>query len=104
MDAIVVIVSVPSQKEAETIGASLVEMKLAACANIVTDVQSIFFWNGNKCREQESLILLKTRRTLFDALCEEVKKRHSYSVPEIIALPIVEGSESYLQWVEENTQ
>ncbi|MBI3358810.1 MAG: divalent-cation tolerance protein CutA [Nitrospirae bacterium] len=103
MDAIVVIISVASYEEAETIGAYLVEKRLAACANIISGVHSIFFWDGKQCREQESLILLKTRRTLFDPLCAEVKKIHSYSVPEIIALPIVAGSNSYLQWVEENT-
>ncbi len=104
MDAIVVLISVPSCQEAEAIGASLVEMKLAACANIIPNVQSIFFWKGTRCCEPEFLILLKTRSALFDALCEAVKERHSYSVPEIIALPIVSGSQRYLEWVEENTQ
>jgi periplasmic divalent cation tolerance protein len=104
VDAIVVLITVPSLEQAEAIGSALVDLKLAACANIISDVQSIFFWAGKQSAEQEFLILLKTRRTLFDPICEEVQKRHPYTVPEIIALPIVAGSKSYLQWVKDNTQ
>jgi len=103
MDKIVVLITTASQKEAESIGGYLVENKLAACANIIAGIESIFFWEGRRCRETESLLLIKTKRSLFKPLCDAVRTQHSYRVPEIIALPIVEGSEAYLQWIDENT-
>ncbi|MEK7748137.1 MAG: divalent-cation tolerance protein CutA [Nitrospirota bacterium] len=103
MDAILVLITTASKKEAEEIGQALVTMRLAACANIILGVDSIFFWKGAVSREQETLILLKTQRTLFEPLANAVKKMHSYSVPEIIALPIIEGSAEYLQWIKENS-
>jgi periplasmic divalent cation tolerance protein len=104
MDKIVILITAPSKEEAEAIGNHLVDTRLAACVNIISSVQSIFFWEGKRCGESEVLLLVKTKRSLFAPLCEAVQKRHPYSVPEIIALPIVEGSEKYLQWVEENTR
>jgi periplasmic divalent cation tolerance protein len=103
VEAIVVLVTASSQEEAKMIGASLVEQKLSACANIVSGVHSIFSWKGEICREEETLLVLKTRKSLFEPLCQAVKNIHSYSVPEIIALSVVEGSKEYLEWIEENT-
>ena len=104
VDKIVVLITTPSKEEAETIGNHLVEMQLAACVNIIPAVLSIFSWEGKRCSESETLLLVKTKRSLFVPLCEAVQKKHSYSVPEIIALPIVEGSSNYLQWIDENTR
>jgi periplasmic divalent cation tolerance protein len=104
MDEIVVLITTPSKEEGEKIGRTLVEKKLAACANILSPISSIFAWQGKICHEQESLMILKTRKNCFPQLAEEVKRGHSYSVPEIIALPIVEGSLDYLNWIQENTQ
>lgn len=104
MDKIVVLITAPSQSEAEAIANHVVETKLAACVNIIPAVQSFFSWEGKLGRESEVLLLVKTKKSLFAPLCEAVLKKHSYKVPEIIALPIVEGSSSYLQWIEENTQ
>jgi len=104
MDEIVVLITTPSKEEAEKLGRFLVEKKLAACANILSPISSIFSWEGKICHEQESLMILKTRRDCFARLSEEVKRHHSYSVPEIIALPVVEGSSDYLKWIWENTQ
>lgn len=103
-DKIVVLITTPSQEEAEKLGNHLVDSKLGACVNIVSGISSIFFWEGKCRKETEALLLVKTKKSLFQPLCEAVLKRHSYSVPEIIALPMVEGSQSYLQWVEENTR
>ncbi len=103
MDEIVIFITTSSAEEGESIGRYLVENKLAACANILSPVTSIFEWEGKISREQESLIILKSRRNLFDRLTEEVKKLHRYSVPEIIALPLVAGSSDYLQWIRKNT-
>ena len=104
MESIVVLITAPSKEEAEAIAGHLVEMKLAACVNIIPSVQSIFFWEEKLCRESELLLLVKTKKSLFAAVCEAVQKKHSYKVPEIIALPIVEGASNYLQWIEGNTQ
>lgn len=103
-DKIVVLITIPSKEEAENLGSYLVESKLAACANIISGISSIFFWEGKCCHEQEVLMIIKTKKSVFKPLCEAVLKRHPYKVPEIIALPIVEGLPDYLQWIETNTQ
>jgi periplasmic divalent cation tolerance protein len=104
VEGIVVLITTPSREEAERLGDFLIESKLAACVNIIEGVLSLFVWEGKRSRESETLMLAKTKRGLFQPLCDAVRARHSYSVPEIIALPIVEGSAPYLQWVEKNTQ
>lgn len=103
MHEIVVFVTTASQKEAEMIGRRMVEEKLAACANILPSVSSFFSWKEKICREEEVMIILKTRAVLFEKLSQAVKQLHSYTVPEIIALPISLGSDDYLKWVRENT-
>lgn len=104
MDEIVIFITTPSKEEGERIGHALVEKKLAACANILSPVSSIFSWEGKVCHEEESLVIIKSTKACFAKLAEEVKRLHPYSVPEIIALPLVEGSADYLQWIRENTQ
>lgn len=99
-----VLVTTSSKEEGEKIGRALVERRLAACANIVPSISSIFSWEGKINREQESLMILKSKRGCLAQLIEEVKRQHSYSVPEIIALPIVDGSPEYLKWIRENTE
>lgn len=102
--AIVVFVTTPSLKEARTIGRCLVEERLAACANVVPRVESVFSWQGKICQERESFIVLKTRPSCFGRLVKRVQSLHSYSVPEIIALPILRGSKEYLRWIGETTR
>lgn len=103
-EKIVVLITAPSKDEAEKLGTMLVEKSLAACVNIISGVTSIFVWEGKPCREEETLLLIKTRKSLFQPLCEAVLGCHSYSVPEIIALPILAGSPAYLKWIEDATQ
>ncbi len=103
MSAIVVIVTASNEDEAAKIGKSLVDERLAACANIVPKIRSIYRWEGAVQDESEALMLIKTTDGAFDALVSRVKELHSYSVPEIIALPIGAGSSDYLQWIEEST-
>lgn len=103
MDEIVVFITTPSTEEGEKIGRYLVENKLAACANILPSVTSIFAWEGKISQEKEALIILKSKQGLFERLMQEVKKRHSYSVPEIIALPLAAGSPEYIKWIQKNT-
>ncbi|MFQ5779508.1 MAG: divalent-cation tolerance protein CutA [Nitrospiria bacterium] len=103
MSEIVVFITTPTKEEGEKIGRLMVEKRLAACANILSSVTSFFAWEGKICREEESLVILKSRQALFERLSEAVKKHHSYSVPEIIALPLVAGSADYLKWIQDNT-
>ena len=103
-DNLVVLVSTGSVEEARSIAQRLVEERLAACASIIERVQSIFRWEGNIRSESESLLILKTTRIRFSELQARIKALHGYSVPEIIALPILVGSEDYLAWLGTETQ
>jgi len=98
---VVVFVTVGSADEGERISRALVESRLAACVNRVKSVQSIYRWQGKIESNEEELLIVKSRRDLFERLKEKIQQLHSYSVPEIIALPILAGSESYLHWLEE---
>jgi periplasmic divalent cation tolerance protein len=102
-DAIVILITVASREEAERIARRLVEDRLAACVNIVPQVRSLFIWQGKFSQEDEILLVVKSRRARFRELATTVKQLHSYSVPEIIALPILVGSSDYLRWVAEST-
>jgi periplasmic divalent cation tolerance protein len=99
---IIVLVTTANKQEAETIAQKLLEAKLIACANILGPVSSHFHWHGKIDRAEEYLLLLKSRQNLFEALAAEVKKLHSYKVPEILALPVVAGSKAYLSWLSDS--
>ena len=103
-DPIVVFVTCGSEEEALKIATALVEARLAACVNVVAPIRSIYRWEGKIWDEKEWLLIIKTQRHRFDALEKKVKSLHSYSVPEIISLPITEGSSPYLNWIKENTE
>ncbi len=98
-DFVLIVVTTASKTEAETIAQILLSKKLIACANIVGPVASHFHWEGKIEQTEEYLILMKTRADLFSKLEEKVRALHSYEVPEILALPIVKGSEAYLEWL-----
>lgn len=100
---VVVFVTCPDRRTAERIGRTLVEERLAACANILPGLTSIYRWEGKVCRDPEALVLLKTRRSRFPALARRVRELHPYSVPEVVALPIALGSPDYLAWVAAST-
>jgi periplasmic divalent cation tolerance protein len=101
---LVVFVSTASIEEARSIAHRVVEERLAACASIIERVQSIFRWEEKINSEWESLIIFKTTGARFTELQTRVTSLHSYSVPEIIALPIVAGSEQYVAWLGKETQ
>ena len=94
-----VFVTVGSSEEGNRLAHALVEERLAACVNRVKQVQSVYRWQGKVEQSGEELLIVKTKRELFGRLKKRVQELHSYSVPEIIALPIVEGSENYLKWL-----
>jgi len=102
-DSVVVFVTVGSAAEGDRLARSLVEAKLAACVNRLPGIQSVYFWEGKLEQSAEELLVIKTRKALFPALEKHVRELHSYAVPEVIALPIVAGSEPYLQWLSEQT-
>jgi periplasmic divalent cation tolerance protein len=100
---IVVLVTCRSNQEAQEIGRALVDRKLAACANILgAPVKSIYRWKGKAETGNEVLLVLKSSRARFAALDRAIRMLHSYDIPEIIALPIVKGSRSYLAWISES--
>ncbi|MGA7913853.1 MAG: divalent-cation tolerance protein CutA [Candidatus Acidiferrales bacterium] len=102
-DKIVVLVTCGSRKEARKIARGLVERRLAACVNeIGAPVRSIYRWKGKVESAQEFLLVIKTTKRRFAALRDAVRELHSYGVPEIIALPIVDGSRAYLDWIAES--
>jgi periplasmic divalent cation tolerance protein len=85
--------------EARKIAKRLVQSKLAACVNITQPVRSVYRWQGKLVDDQELLLLIKTSRELFPAIQVEISKLHSYTNPEIICLPIIDGSDDYLNWL-----
>lgn len=102
--ALVVLITVPSKEVGEGIARELVEAKLAACVNILPPMRSIYSWQGEIHDDEELLLVVKTRTELFDSrLVQAVKALHPYEVPEIIALPVVSGSQAYLDWIREVT-
>ena len=101
---VVVFITAGSAEEAENIGKVLVEERLAACCSIADSVNSIFRWEGKINNEKEHLLIVKSTLDLFEAIVIRVKVLHSYDVPEIIALPIIAGSEDYLRWIDEETK
>ena len=102
-DAIVVLVNTGTEEQASQIAHVLVNERLAACANIISPIRSIYRWNDAVQNETEHMIVIKTRADLFERLQARVKEVHQYVVPEIIALPIIAGERSYLDWVFEST-
>lgn len=104
-DFIVVLITVPSLEVGEQVAASLLEKNLAACVNILPGVTSIYIWKGAVQKDQELMLVVKTRLDLFhDRLVPAVKAVHPYEVPEIIALPVLMGSLDYLDWIAAETQ
>ncbi|MBS7636799.1 divalent-cation tolerance protein CutA [Candidatus Bathyarchaeota archaeon] len=101
---IIVLTTTSSKEEAEKIAHALLAERIIACANIIGPVHSLFWWQNKIDTAQEHLILMKTKKDLFAKLAEKVKAIHSYQTPEIIALPMVEGFEPYIEWLNSNLQ
>ena len=95
-----VYITTSSLEEARTIGTTLVKERLAACANIIGNVESVYWWEGNVEKSPEALLFLKTRRDLQEDLILRAKEIHSYDVPAILVLPIMGGNEDYFRWME----
>lgn len=102
-EALVILVTAANQEEAIKIARAMVEAKLAACANILPAVQSVYRWKGKVVKAREVLIFLKSTKSRYPALERAIKAMHSYETPEIIALPIANGLPQYLGWVHDET-
>jgi periplasmic divalent cation tolerance protein len=100
---LVVLVAVGNKKEAVRIGEGIVNARLAACANIITGIQSIYHWKGKVVKAKEVLLILKSTRLRYGALERAIKTMHTYRTPEIIALPVKEGFGQYIGWVCDET-
>ena len=98
-DKIVVLSTCASAEEAQRVARALVEKRLAACVNVIPGVRSVYRWKDAIEDEEEVLLLIKTSRALLEELREEIERLHSYEVPEVIALSVVDGSERYLAWM-----
>ena len=98
-DKVVILVTAASRRECRKIARHLVESRLAACVNITPTIQSIYRWEGKLAEEKEFLLLIKSTRELVPEIRKAIIKIHSYAVPEIICLAIVDGSPDYLKWV-----
>ena len=99
-DKIVVLTTADSEEQARLLARHLIEHRLAACVNILPGVRSIYRWKDGIEDATEFVLVIKSRRDLFGALKTELGKMHSYELPETIALPIVDGSEAYLSWLD----
>jgi periplasmic divalent cation tolerance protein len=104
-DKIVVLVTCGSAREAKKIARAVVAKRLAACANILSGrVESVYRWKGKVESAREALMVIKSSRKRFPALEQEIRRLHSYEVPEIIALSIGRGSRGYLEWIAESVR
>lgn len=98
-DQIVVLSTCSSAEEAERLARLLVEQRLAACVSVVAGVRSFYRWQGSVDSSTEWMLLVKSSRSLFAALTAALEQAHSYEVPEVLALPVVEGAANYLNWL-----
>ena len=99
-DKIVVLTTCGSAEEAKRIARSLVESKLAACVALTPGIRSVYRWEGAIEESEEWSLTIKSRRDLFGALDAELRRLHSYTTPELLAIPVVEGSAAYLKWMD----
>ncbi len=101
---IVVLMTAASKQQAGRIGRALVKAELAACVNVLPGIRSIFRWEGKISNEREVLLIAKSRSDLFNRLAGEVKRLHSYQVPEVMAFPLTHGTADYLAWIQQSTR
>jgi periplasmic divalent cation tolerance protein len=101
---VLILTTLPADADAGAFAHALVDTRLAACVNVLPMMESIYRWEGRVERDSERQLLLKTSRDRVVALWERVRELHPYDVPEFIVLPIVDGSDAYLQWIGESTR
>lgn len=103
-DKVVILVTAANRDECKKIARHLVEKRLAACVNISQPIESVYRWEGQIAEEGEFLLIIKSIRELFSEIKTEISKVHSYHTPEIICLPVIDGSRNYLQWISDSVK
>ena len=103
MDIILINCTVPNKKIAQEIATKLVKQRLAACVNMADKVESYFSWDGEFCKEREVHLTIKTIRENFEQINLLINEMHPYNVPEVIAVPVINCSEEYMQWIAHET-
>jgi periplasmic divalent cation tolerance protein len=103
MEPIFVYVTCKDRAEAQAVGRSVVEARLAACANVIDGMESIYWWEGKIESAKEAILIFKSKAHHLEALTDKVKQHHCYTVPCVVALPIVGGNPAYLDWLERET-
>jgi len=104
-DCVIVLTTVPADGElATTFARTLVDERLAACINVLGEMQSVYAWEGSVEEERERQVVIKTSRDRLESLWDRVKALHSYEVPEFIVLPITDGNDAYLRWIRDSTR
>ena len=101
-DKILVVSTCAAETDAERLARALLDTRLAACVNVIPGVRSFYHWKGEIASDAEFMLLIKTSRDLFPALRAEIEKLHPYEVPELLALPILDGAQNYLTWLQAN--
>ena len=104
MDLILIYCTVPNAKIAKEMANLIVKNRLAACVSITDKVESIFSWDGELCKEKELLLSIKTVRSNFERINTLINDMHPYNVPEVIAVPVINCSEDYMQWIVHETK
>ena len=104
MKATLIYITAGTKDEARTIGKALVSNRLAACANIIDNMNSLYWWNGEIQDEREVIIVAKTKASLVPELIDKVKSIHSYECPCIVSLPILDGNPAFLDWIAAETK
>ncbi|MFA5780061.1 MAG: divalent-cation tolerance protein CutA [Elusimicrobiota bacterium] len=104
MKYVVVFVTASNIKEARKIADGVLKEHLVACVNIIEKIKSIYWWQGKIEKSTEMLLIMKTKISLAKKLIKKVKSLHSYTIPEIIFLPIITGNLDYLKWIEKETK
>ncbi|MFH2060602.1 MAG: divalent-cation tolerance protein CutA [Pseudomonadota bacterium] len=103
MDYAIILTTCPNEQEAKDLALKIIAQKLAACVQL-SKIQSFYTWKGNTCIDPEIRLTIKTRKSLYEALETFIKKHHGYEVPQIVMLSITDGSDNYLDWINENTK
>lgn len=104
MSVVLIYVTASSRDEAVAIGRAVVGERLAACANVLPQITSVFRWEGAVQEEAETALLLKTRADLVERVTERVRALHSYTCPCVVALPVTGGNPAFLDWIAEETR
>ncbi|MFM7083467.1 MAG: divalent-cation tolerance protein CutA [Hyphomicrobium sp.] len=102
-DPVLIYSTFPDVGSAEEVGRYLIESKLAACVNIIPNMISLYNWQGAVQKDQECVLIIKTRSSLSVSVIEEARKRHTYTTPAFLTLPIIGGYPPYVEWLMNNT-